>query len=330
MAANDITMRELALRAGVSTATVSLALRNDHRLSPATRQRIQALADTLGYRRDPVVARMMAQLPKGRRGHAPVLAFVTDHPSPFCEMGTDKDISCWHGAQRQARAMGYELKEFLLSPAMPGPKLSRILWNRGVEGILIGPLQKPATALDLTWNRFAAVALGHSLAVPRLDCVSNNQFNSGTLAVQCLYDRGYRRMGLIHTTEREQRVNYALEASFATACRRCGIPVQVTSDDMRTDDDLLAWVKQHRLDALLVPSYAYRTMLPRLPQSCKYTSLHLHPSEKEVSGVDQRWDALGEQAVNLLISRIHAGQNGIPSFPVTVNGESRWVDGTTT
>lgn len=50
MATNNGTMRELAQAAGVSIATVSLALRDDHRLAAATRKRIRALADAMGYR----------------------------------------------------------------------------------------------------------------------------------------------------------------------------------------------------------------------------------------------------------------------------------------
>ena len=42
-------MRQIAERAGVNRSTVSLALRNDHRLKLATRQKIQALATEMGY-----------------------------------------------------------------------------------------------------------------------------------------------------------------------------------------------------------------------------------------------------------------------------------------
>jgi len=330
MKQKNITMRELAQAAGVSTATVSLALRDDHRIAPATRRRIRELADQKGYRRDPVVARMMAQLPKKRRGHSPVLAFVTDHPRPFRELGGNHDIRCWHGAERQAGTMGYELQEFRLSKEMSAAQLSRILWTRGIEGVLIGPLVEPDTRIGLAWDRFAAVALGHSLNAPRLDCVSNDQFNSGTLAFQSLYGRGYRRMGLLHTGEIERRVRYAWEASYFMACRRHGIPACATPEEVKIDRDLLDWIEQNRVDVLMIPSMGHLADLaPQVQRLCHLASLHLHPRDQGVSGIDQQWEALGGQAVNLLISRIHAGQSGVPLFPVTVCGEGRWVDGST-
>jgi LacI family transcriptional regulator len=43
----------------VSHATVSLALRNDPRISPATKRKVFAAARRLGYRPDPHLAELM-------------------------------------------------------------------------------------------------------------------------------------------------------------------------------------------------------------------------------------------------------------------------------
>lgn len=57
---NAVRMRNVAPRkAGVSVSAVSLALRNQPRVSEAERERIQAIVPRLGYRRDPEVARLM-------------------------------------------------------------------------------------------------------------------------------------------------------------------------------------------------------------------------------------------------------------------------------
>src|SRR5277367_6472336 len=60
------TMHEIAERAGVGKATVSLALRDDPRLRPETRRRIQKLAAKMGYRTNATVANLMAQLRASR------------------------------------------------------------------------------------------------------------------------------------------------------------------------------------------------------------------------------------------------------------------------
>jgi hypothetical protein len=61
-----VSLHDVALRAGVSVSTVSLALSGQGRLSPATRERVTRCATELGYVRDPVVASLAA----GRFRHA--------------------------------------------------------------------------------------------------------------------------------------------------------------------------------------------------------------------------------------------------------------------
>ena len=55
-----ITIDDVAREAGVSLATVSRALRGLPNVAPATRERVQAAADALGYRPDPSASRLAA------------------------------------------------------------------------------------------------------------------------------------------------------------------------------------------------------------------------------------------------------------------------------
>ena len=59
-------MLAVAERAGFSRATVSRALRNHPGIPEATRQRVVDAAAALGYRPNPLVAALMAQLHTGR------------------------------------------------------------------------------------------------------------------------------------------------------------------------------------------------------------------------------------------------------------------------
>src|ERR1043166_1559662 len=71
-------LREIAARAGVSHTTVSLALRGDLRLPVRTRQRIEKIAQRLGYQRDATLGELMARLRtiRARPAHA-ALGFIT-------------------------------------------------------------------------------------------------------------------------------------------------------------------------------------------------------------------------------------------------------------
>ena len=78
-------MSQLARVAGVHQSTVSRALRRDRSIPAATRQRIQALADKLGYRPHPLVSALVAL--RRRRLQHPEYFEKTDprtnfHPLP--------------------------------------------------------------------------------------------------------------------------------------------------------------------------------------------------------------------------------------------------------
>lgn len=64
---NAVSLQHIAVKAGVTKGTVSLALRNHPRISAATPVRVQAVAAELGYRPNPAVAAWMSH----RRGVAP-------------------------------------------------------------------------------------------------------------------------------------------------------------------------------------------------------------------------------------------------------------------
>ena len=59
-------MKHVAQAAGVSVMTVSLALRHAPSIPVATRERVLAAAEKLGYRRNPLVSVLMAGL-RGRQ-----------------------------------------------------------------------------------------------------------------------------------------------------------------------------------------------------------------------------------------------------------------------
>ena len=89
-------IEDVARRAGVSIATVSRALREPHRVSGDTRDRVLAAIDELGYRPN----RAAASLRRGRTG---VIALVVpDIENPYFSSMTK-------GAQAASRERGYGL-----------------------------------------------------------------------------------------------------------------------------------------------------------------------------------------------------------------------------
>src|SRR3954469_1504557 len=113
-----VSMRDVAARAGVTAATVSLVLRRSPLISVPTRERVLAAVQALGYRPHPFVQSLM-RTRRSRRGAAlgPVLAFVTAFPT---RDGWRRDPTpvfrqMFAGAQARADEGGYRLQEFWLN-----------------------------------------------------------------------------------------------------------------------------------------------------------------------------------------------------------------------
>jgi LacI family transcriptional regulator len=58
-------LQAVARALGVSRSTVSLALRDDPRISDATRRRVRRAAEDLGYTANPLIATLMSTLRRG-------------------------------------------------------------------------------------------------------------------------------------------------------------------------------------------------------------------------------------------------------------------------
>jgi DNA-binding LacI/PurR family transcriptional regulator len=73
-------MADVAKAVGVSKNTVSLALQGSPKVAEPTRKAIVAKADAMGYRPNPTVAHLMAQLRQNRAlGYQGTLAMINAH-----------------------------------------------------------------------------------------------------------------------------------------------------------------------------------------------------------------------------------------------------------
>src|SRR5688500_7367481 len=160
------TVRTVAAAAGVSAMTVSLALRNHPRIPPATRLLVQKAAAKLGYRPDPVVAKLMHHLRVRRKpGFQASIAALTTVPAGE-ELPYLRDIV--RSARTRAEQLGYAYEVHRIEEAdKPREGLQRMLRARGVEGLILLPMAMPSpvTAL-LNWQEFSVVTTTHAVLEP--------------------------------------------------------------------------------------------------------------------------------------------------------------------
>ncbi|MEV6108015.1 LacI family DNA-binding transcriptional regulator [Streptomyces sp. NPDC051940] len=181
------TVRDVAERAGVSAMTVSRALRDDAKVSAATRERVRAAAAELGYRPNE-----MARSLRLGRGTGLVGLLVTNLANPFYSrlaLGVDAALSP-HGLKAVIANTGQDLDS--------ERSLVEDLIARRVDGIIAVPAGSDQRHLA------AAAAGGVPVVVASrppsgfdADCVLVDDFGGARDATRDLLAQGHRSIGFL-------------------------------------------------------------------------------------------------------------------------------------
>ncbi len=332
-----ITLQDIADRLGLSRSTVSLALRNDPRLSAATRSSVVEAARALGYRPNPMVSALMRQQ-RARRAtpRFPVLAYLTAFPAreKWREWAIFRDY--WAGAESRALQLGYRLEEFWLGQAgMDAARMSVILYTRSVVGVIVAPLPVDRGALEMDWSHFAAISIGYTLVDPPLDRVEAHLFRAMLTAVRQVRERGYRRIGLALPSYDNERADYEWVGGYEAAT--CGdathLPVLLVRGDQWNIATFAAWFRETRPQVVLsIQAEVVRWLAKlgkRVPGDVGFVNLNCPSGDGVFSGIYQNGQAVGSLALDLLAGMVERNEYGIPPLPRTHLVEGTWIEGAT-
>lgn len=323
--------------------TVSLALRGKMGVSKEKRKEIIDTAQKLGYQPDPEVAKLLSRIrtssTKASRSGLGLLTFG-ETPKAWRQFATERRYV--EGAVARARDYGYRLEEFWMNdPDMPRARLSDILWNRGIEGVVIAPLldrleQGKNRTIDFDFSRFAAVEISETVERPDLDRAMHDQYTSMQKCCQELALLGYQRIGLVLEESLDLRVNGKWSAAFLhhrqyAGGKRHAPPLLLSRPTQSAFDH---WFERHKPDVIVsVDGLGLKFLAQRglsIPQEIGYVSLDLDGEAAKdlvLGGIDQNSRAVGAAAIDLLISSIQGGRMGVPSQPVRMEIEGKWVRG---
>lgn len=328
-----LTIRALAARLRLSAMTVSRALRNAPGVSATTRKLVLAAAENRGYRPDPSLAVLNAYR-HGKRHLLPqeTIAYLTNFPSPEEWRRVGTFLRYFNGAHARAAELGYALEHFWLGePELTGRRASQILLNRGIRGVIVGPLSRGGASLQLDWGQFTAVALGRSMASPAITTVSTNHFQAVELAWEKVWERGYRRIGLTLTASEDARTAGMLQASHFLQQRRYGgpvIPTLITPDF--SAPELIAWADRHQPDLIISSNHRHYELLLEalgtMARRLKFINLNTSP-RWEMGGIDQGHDKVGAQAVSLLHLKLVRRETGLPARRELTLLDGVWKEG---
>ncbi|MEX2382001.1 MAG: LacI family DNA-binding transcriptional regulator [Opitutales bacterium] len=334
---NCRSMREVAEKAGVSVMTVSRALRNDYGVAAATRARVYQAAKAIGYRPNPMLAALMANL---RANRAPksvdVIAFLTSHRERGEWRKSRTFSSFFNGAQERAEQLGFRLEEFWLrQPGMTDPRMSRILRARGISGVIIAPFPNPGAPMELQWENFALATIGYSLSTPILHRTTNHQIHSIRLALKKVTECGYRRIGLVLDSANDQRADHNWVMALLHYQRDVPAKDRIPPllPDALTPSLVREWLRKWKPDSIIGARMELSDWLHdsgvRVPDDMGYVNIDRYPVMTGVAGIDEKSRAVGASAVNLVVEQLYFNERGIPGEPKVVLIEGAWVDGST-
>jgi DNA-binding LacI/PurR family transcriptional regulator len=333
------TLQDVADKAGVHRSTVSLALRNNPRISVVVRQRVQTIARELGYRSNPLVTALMRSRRTRREAKHVVLAYVTCYPTRYGWRPPHHDRPDYFpGAEARAKELGYKLEDFWLAePGMTAPRFAQILNNRGINGLLIGRLPPGLSKIDLPWAHFSAVALGLTLTDPDLHRVAEDAFASATDAMHQCFAKGYSRIGFV-MSEPDDSPNMGdrwlgaymrLQLKLEPQNR---IPYCEYRPLAEFSGHFIDWFDTHKPDVILAThAEAIVNLLgSRRSKPARGVKLYLLSNDKleqGFTGIHLDPGIVGALAVDMVVGMLHRGETGLPTEAHHVLVPGKWIDG---
>ncbi len=332
------TLRDIAAAVGCTNATVSLALRDNPRISLETRTRVQQAATDLGYRPDPMLSALSAHRWKRRpKIEVSTLAVIGDNLEGLA------------GMQERAQAYGYRLEKFLCSQYPDPHKLSQMLYNRGIIGVLVGQIFTAGFCEGFDWSRFISVACSEGMERPPVNLVMPNHFRAVQEAWDLSWAAGSRRIGMMLFDNPVAMDLHDREAAFFDRQQqspiRSRIPVlklrswgrkgqksepgkilRVVAEGLIND-----WKRQYKPDMVLGFNAAFYWLLVdtgwKIPEDVGFTDLWVDKPSSVSRGFCLHPDEVGRRAVEWLDSLLRIGERGLPTHPATMSVNLVWQDG---
>lgn len=329
-----VSLRDLARKVGVSHTTVSLALRNSPRITPALRKRVCAAARASGYQPDATVSNLMARLRTLRtKPVQATLGFITAWPTRNGWREASNHQRFHAGAARRARELGYALDElWLREPGMTGTRMTRILRARGIRGLILHSLPAAGGRLELDWSGFACVTKGLTVSHPPVHRVVSSHYEDMQLVLRELEARRYRRIGLVLGEELSVRVDRAWLAAFLLHQNDTPpdqrVPALITRST-REEEGFQQWLHAYRPDAILfsdqpIPQWVAAQKLG-VPRDVGLVHLDWSQEVAPLAGLDSDPETVGAAATDLLVGQLQANEHGIPRHEKIVAVRGHWV-----
>jgi LacI family transcriptional regulator len=330
---------QIARLTGFSRPTVSRALANHPLISEATKATVNAAAKKLGYRANPLVSTLTAQIRKSRISPTvSTLGYITSFPLQLKEHNHWTEF--YHGAREHAHELGYNLDIiWRREPGMTIRKFNKILQSRGIQGVIITPLPDAMGHITMDFSRLAAATVGYPLAKPHIHHCSGWHLQFMGLALRKIVRKGYHRIGYAIFPDADRFASFSYSSRFllyqSTIPAKQRVPMLVHPQEKRapTIQKFKSWYEKYRPEVILCTSYVVEEWMAELglkaPKDVAYANLSLIDKKSSVSGIFERTRKVGACAVDLVVEQIQQNILGVPDIPKSIHIEGEWVEGKT-
>lgn len=339
----NVTMRHIAEVAGVTVATVSMALRGHHAISETTKEKVQRIAKELGYSPDPRFTALMTYLRVRREApFRATLGYLSDfsQKNGYLKLNTQKEF--FRGALERAQALGFQLEPiWVREPGMTSARLIKILKNRGIPGVLMASGDANLWPFSEEIRGVAVAVVGYTHWEPLYPRACNNQFHSMTLCMRRLQETGHQRIGMVMSTQDDRGAEHNwlsayLGYRYGLPASRCLRPLMGTAEKIFQKSAVEKWLSEQKPDAIIGHTNPLLDLLLQIgvsiPRDISFASFDLFKRDDglQCSGIDQRSAEVGKAAVDLVALQIASGDTFDKSPPRLVSLEGVWVEGQTT
>lgn len=318
-------LNEVARAAGISNMAASLALRNRPGVSEATRRRVHQIAGRLGYVPDARIATWMAGIRAAKTKDLLPIVWLNNHAEKDAWRKYKFLSPYMEGARSRALQLGYRLEEiWSREPGVTGRHISRILYQRGIEGVIATPFVNHFFHFD--WNHIACVCIGLFWVAPHFHRITPDYYFNLMLALKLLRRAGYRRIGICLDESIDHFGNHAIYAAahrfHSTIPKSDRVPplflvTQKNDAEMQSiKKQMFAWMRRHKPDVIVghdsrqvewVEEAGYR-----VPDEVGIVHLATEDDVSDWAGICSNKRVMGACAVDLVVSLMRNHEFGLP------------------
>lgn len=330
------TLKDIAKELGLSVAAVSLGLRHAGNISPETCAKIEETARRMGYRPNPHAAALSSRSSHAKARDIP-LAIVRQYMSSESRMRYPVD-GMVAGIEERARELGYRTETFTLRRSTEFPRLLRVLYSRGFEGIFLSPVGRAFDAAKLNWAPFSVMACGRIDQASPFHTVRAEIFESTRTVIEKIRQAGGKRicLGLLQHSSPllDDFARQGAALLFSTLGRSHFCKIHVAGGEF-DEAEFVRFVRRWKIDSVIGFSVGHYLALINqgvsVPEEVRFATLHRDETEwgRHISGLRTLEYRCGIAAATRMDTMIRHHERGIPSHveQITVRGE--WVAGTT-